>query len=177
MSEPFIGEIRLFPYNFAPVGWSRCDGQYVPVSQNAALYAVIGNTYGGDANNMQLPNLGGSVPMGVGNGPGLTPRALAETVGVAQVTLTANNLPPHRHGAQANITPGTTDAPGNSLLYGGDSDRNFIMYRESPDAGSIVPMSPNALQVSGGGHAHENRQPYLGIQFCIAMDGIFPPRS
>lgn len=177
MSEPFVGEIRMFPYTFPPQGWARCDGQSIPIAQNQLLAAVIGTIYGGNATTIQLPNLQGRAPMGAGNGLGLSPRPLSQTGGSELVTLTVSQLPSHQHQSQANGAAGVTDVPANNLLYGGESDPAFMLYKESPSASSKVPMAAQVLQSSGGGNGHENRQPYLPIQFCIALEGLYPQRA
>lgn len=175
MSDPFVGEIRLFPYTFPPQGWASCDGQFLPVAQHQLLAAIIGTIYGGSGSvTFQLPDLRGQAPMGSGDGPGLSHRVLGQRGGAELVPLAESNLPPHQHGAQANRSAGVTSQPGNNVLYGGENDPTFMLYKESPSA--KVPMAGQSLQPEGGGNAHENRQPFLPVQFCIALEGIFPPR-
>lgn len=174
MSDAFIGEIRLLPYNFAPQGWASCNGQLIPVSQNQALYFVIGNRYGGDQNNMALPNLQGRTAMGTGSGPGLTPRSVAQNGGEQTVTLNANNMPGHTHGAQGNQIPGTSGSPEGRLIFGGENDRQFLLYKASANPAGLQPMSPQSLQPVGGNQPHNNLQPFLALQFCIALEGTFP---
>lgn len=171
MSEPFLAEIRILPYNFAPYGWALCNGQLMPIQQNPALFSLLGTTYGGNGmNNFGLPNLQGCAPMHPGNGPGLTTRVSGEQGGSANVTLTSNELPGHTHqqmqsGGSATVsTPdaGTTFARSSAQLYAGGS----------PTATAI----PQALQPAGGNQPHNNLQPYQAMNFCIALQGIFPPR-
>jgi len=173
MSDPFVAEIRVMPYNFAPKGWARCDGQVVPISQNTALFSLIGNYYGGNGvSNFALPDLRGDFVMGAGQGPGLSNRSLGETVGTPTVTLQPQEMPGHSHNLMAGATPAST-SPSTSLMSptangGGNA------YRAP---GIAAPMAPASLGSAGGGQAHENRQPYLAVPFCIALQGIYPPRG
>lgn len=185
--EPFVGEVGILPYTFPPVGWARCDGQAVSTAQNQVLYAVIGTTFGGDGRvSFQLPNLIGKTPMGTGNGPGLNPRAIADVTGEPVVSLTERHLPPHNHKARATVDDAEpSDAP-LPMLYPGQMvnvgpppnyTKTAIKAYATYVPGGALPMATAALAVAGQSEAHENRQPFLGLNFCIAMDGLFPSRS
>ncbi len=170
MSEPFIGEIRLFAGTFAPRGWAFCDGRQLPIAQHAALFTILGTSYGGDGRlNFALPALGGRVPLGEGAGPGLTPRILGETGGVESVTLLPEELPPHTHPLPATGAEATETSPG--------AGRHPARTREAIYAeGAAVPTAVTTTR-SGGGAPHENRAPYLAVNFIIALEGIFPVRD
>jgi microcystin-dependent protein len=177
MSEPFIAEIKMFAGNFAPRGYAFCNGQLLPIAQNTALFSLVGTTYGGDGRTtFGLPNLQDRAPMHPGNGPGLTPRRLGESGGAATHTLSANELPAHGHGAAdtgmaAVSSAGTSGTPGaNKALAASPGGRSSI-YRE---ASSPLEM---AVASAGGGQAHENRQPYLGLNFIVALVGLYPSRN
>lgn len=176
MSEPFIAEIRIFAGNFAPRGWAFCDGQLLPISNNTALFSLIGTTYGGDGRTTTaLPNLQERVPMHPGRGPGLTARRLGEKVGVETVTLVEAQIPSHSHTARAATTGGQAGTgPSNTTVIartgGGDQF-------QTNTSGSLVDMASEALATTGGGQAHTNIQPYLTLNFIIALQGLFPSRS
>ncbi len=169
MSEPFIAEVKIFSGNFAPRGWAACNGQLLPINQNQALFSILGTTYGGNGvNNFALPNLRDRVPMHAGNGPGLAGRQLGEMAGEAAVTLQASQMPEHSHtlrgaGAVSTGTPSAAVVPGAGPK----------VYRA---ATNLTPMGAG-LTAAGGGQPHENRQPYLGLMFIIALQGIFPSRN
>ena len=174
MTDQFVAEIRIFPFNFAPRGWAFCNGQLLPLSQNTALFALLGTTYGGDGRaTFALPNIQGSAPMHPGQGPGLTPHDLGETDGTPAVTLLASEMPAHTHavGAQTNRL-GDVAAPAGTTL-GHPASGNLYVTGGNP---SLVAMSPQALTVAGGNQPHNNMQPYLTLNFCIALQGIFPSR-
>jgi microcystin-dependent protein len=172
MSEPFVAEIRIFPYNFAPSGWALCNGQLLPISQNTALFSLLGTTYGGDGKStFALPDLQGCVPLQPGQGPGLSLRDLGETGGSDTVTLTAAEMPQHAHAVLARNELADSPAPGGMALA-----RASGAY-QTDAAQNLVPMADAALAPSGGGAPHNNRQPYLAFNFCIALQGIFPPRT
>lgn len=172
MSDPFVAEIRVLPFNFAPRGWANCDGQLMPISQNTALFSLIGTYYGGDGkSNFALPNLGGRFAMGPGQGAGLSPRDLGETTGQASVALIASEMPGHSHGLRAGSSPGSTSPAGNVMA---PTATGGVVYR-APGAPAV--MAGAAISPAGAGQPHENRQPYLALTFCIALQGIFPPRS
>ena len=179
MAEPFIGEIRLFPYQYAPLGWAYCDGTEVQVMQYQALYAVIGNIYGGTpGQTFKLPNLQGMVPVGFGTGNGLTEYDLAETGGNAAVTLTTVTVPPHDHTAYAAAVAATDGQPQNTDLFAlpnVSTSENWKAYHPY-DAANSVQLNGAFVQPAGGSQPHENRQPYLALGFCIATEGDFPVR-
>lgn len=177
MSEPFIGEIDIFPYTFAPRGWGRCAGATLDISQNPALFAVIYNFYGGDGQTtMNLPNLSGRAPLGDGQGPGLSYYTLAEMFGLERVTLTELELPEHGHVfAGENGFGADTQNPNSTVATGRIGGTATQLY--STQTTQLIPMAPESLGLSGQSQSHENRQPYLAVHFCIALDGIFPPRN
>jgi microcystin-dependent protein len=184
MSAPFVAEIRIFAGNFAPTGWALCNGQLMPISQNTALFSLLGTTYGGDGKStFALPNLQGSAPMQQGQGPGLSQRFLGETGGEQFVTLLQTEMPAHGHVMSATATAATvTAASGNQWAMaqaggakgGGGSIIN--MYSTTTGSG-VVPMSPLATSVTGGSQPHNNMPPFLGLTFIIALQGVFPPRT
>ncbi len=172
MSEPFIGEIRIFALNFAPLDWAFCNGQVMNITQNQALFAVLGNTFGGDGRNtFGLPNLRGCAPMQFGQGTGLSQRNLGQTGGAANVTLTAAQLPAHTHAINASSGSGNLQDP-NNAIWATSGARNVRMY----SATSSGQMSPAALSSTGGSQPHNNMMPYLPLNFCIALAGVFPVR-
>lgn len=177
MSEPFIAEIRIFAGNFAPRSWAFCDGQLLPVSQNTALFSLIGTTYGGDGRTTTaLPNLQGRSPMHPGRGPGLTPRRLGEQTGVERVTLTEAQIPSHNHTARAYTGAGTNDlAPSSttSLARNGFGDNIYT----TATTGALEDLSSEAVSTTGGSQAHTNLQPFLTMNFIIALQGLYPSRS
>jgi len=171
--DPFVAEIRIFPFNFAPKGWAWCDGQILPLSQNTALFSLLGTTYGGDGkSNFALPNLQGSAPMHPGQGPGLSLHDLGETGGAEFVTLLESEIPSHSHSLRASTQPGE-DAQAVGEAFGRSVGAS--LYQTS-NAG-LVQMSPNTLAPAGGSLPHNNMQPYLTFYFCIALQGVFPPRT
>ena len=168
MSEPFLGQISIVGFNFAPRGWAHCNGQLLPISQNTALFAILGTTYGGDGQTtFALPNLQDRAPMGTGQGPGLTPRVLGETGGGATHTLTLNEIPAHTHTQAVHTSTANTGTPSASVSAAQTASAAYGA------ASNLVAMN----DVAGGNQAHNNTQPYLGIYFVIAMQGIFPSRS
>jgi microcystin-dependent protein len=172
MSDPYIGEIRAFGFNFAPVNWATCTGQLLSISQYTALFSILGTQYGGNGTtNFALPNLQGNVPLHQGEGPGLTPRTVGETGGEATVTLTAAQMPAHNHVAACNSGNGTAYAPGGNVWATDAGGAN-----EYAPAGNAA-MAPSALSATGGNQPHDNMQPSLAINYCIALAGIFPPRG
>jgi len=178
MSEPFIAEIRIFAGNFAPRGWAFCDGQLLPISQNTALFSLIGTTYGGDGRTTTaLPNLKGRAPMHPGTGPGLTSRRLGEKAGVETVTLTSAQMASHRHSVIADSNPGGfggggADTPNPVSHFMASTSATGQFYAGSTNA---VPMA--ATGTAGGSGAHSNMQPYLAMYFIIALVGLYPSRS
>jgi microcystin-dependent protein len=175
MSDQFVAEIRIFPFNFPPKGWAFCDGQLLPISQNTALFSLLGTTYGGDGkSNFALPDLQGLVPMQQGQGPGLSLRDLGETGGEQNVTLLQTEMPVHSHGTPLGATGSGAASPvGNAWASGAKLGGGNIYA----PPGNNVPMSPIALSVAGGSLPHNNMMPYLTLNYCIALQGIFPPRT
>jgi len=172
MSDPFVAEIRVLPFNFAPVGWATCDGQLLPISQNTALFSLLGTNYGGDGKStFGLPRLTGRFAMGEGQGPGLSQRSLGEDLGAASVTLLTSEMPAHNHDLKAGAS-GLAASPAGALPA--PAANGASTYRAP---GAPAPMAADAIGVAGGGQPHENRQPYLGLMFCIALQGIFPSRN
>ena len=170
MADPFVAEIRIFPFNFAPKGWAWCDGQLLPLSQNTALFSLLGTTYGGNGkSNFALPDLQGRCPMHPGQGPGLSLHDLGETGGSETVSLLESEIPAHSHAFRA--SPDDADlripTPARSLA-------KSVMYATgSPNTA----LSANALAPAGGDQPHNNMQPYLTFYFNIALQGVFPPRT
>lgn len=172
MAQPFIGEIRMFAGNFAPVGWEFCDGQLVPISENDAMFTLIGTTYGGDGETtFALPNLQSRIPIHQGQGGGLTNRVLAEMGGVETVTLTTQQMPVHNHALVASQNVGANANPQGQLLAAGTNVQFFRAI--APNAN----MAPNIISPAGGSQPHDNLMPYLCINYIISMFGIFPQFS
>jgi microcystin-dependent protein len=172
MADPFVAEIRIFPFNFAPRGWAWCDGQLLPLSQNTALFSLLGTTYGGNGkSNFALPDLQGRAPMHPGQGPGLSLHDLGETGGSETVSLLESEIPSHSHALQATAGLAAGRDPTNAVLA---RSRGGSVYGS---VGSLVAMSGQALAIAGGDQPHNNLQPYLTFYFCIALQGVFPPRG
>jgi len=170
--DPFVAEIRIFPFNFAPKGWAFCDGQILPLSQNTALFSLLGTTYGGDGkSNFALPNMQGNAPMHPGQGPGLSLHDLGETGGSDTVTLLESEIPSHSHGFMASQADGISRLPEANLVA------NMIGVNGYAVPGPVVSMNTNGIALAGGGQPHNNMQPYLTLNFCIALQGVYPPRS
>jgi microcystin-dependent protein len=175
MSNPFLAEIRIFTGNFAPKGWALCDGQLMSISQNTALFSLLGTTYGGNGtSNFALPNLQGCAPMQAGQGPGLSLRDLGETAGEQTVTLLQTEMPSHSHGVQASTTPDQT-TPVNNVW--GSGQKGFGNVYAASDPQKNVQMNPFATTIAGGNLPHNNMAPFLGLNFIIALQGVFPARS
>ena len=171
MADPFVAEIRMFPFNFAPRGWAWCDGQLLPLSQNTALFSLLGTTYGGNGkSNFALPDLQGRAPMHPGQGPGLSLHDLGETGGSETVTLLESEIPAHSHALQAAGVAASRDPTDAALGIA----RGGSAYGP---AGALTAMSGLALAPAGGDQPHNNLQPYLTFFFCIALQGVFPPRG
>jgi len=176
MSNPFLAEIRIFTGNFAPKGWALCDGQLMSISQNTALFSLLGTTYGGDGkSNFALPNLQGSAPMQAGQGPGLSLRDLGEAAGEQTVTLLQTEMPAHSHTVQAVSGGNGTQSPANAIWAGGGRGAPPI-YTPSVPAQNVQ-MSPFATSIAGGNQPHNNMPPFLGLTFIIALQGVFPARN
>jgi len=173
MADPFVAEIRIFPFNFAPKGWAFCNGQLLPLSQNTALFSLLGTTYGGDGKStFALPNLEGSAPMHPGQGPGLSLHDLGETGGSQFVTLLQSEIPAHGHAWNASNQDGTDQSPVNELMAGGVGG---VSTYAAPSA--IKQFNPQVITPAGGDQPHNNMQPFLTLNFCIALQGVFPPRT
>lgn len=172
MSNPFLGEIRMAGFNFAPIGWAYCRGQLLSIAQNDALYALIGTTYGGDGiTTFGMPDLQGRVPINQGQGPGLSNYVMGQSAGTESVTLVTGQIPFHSHPVVASSTGARSASPGGNLLGSGEAD----IYTH--DGANTVPLAAGVIAASGGNQPHENMQPYLCINFIIALAGIFPSRN
>jgi microcystin-dependent protein len=172
VADPFVAEIRIFPFNFAPRGWAWCDGQLLPLSQNTALFSLLGTTYGGNGkSNFALPDLQGRAPMHPGQGPGLSLHDLGETGGSETVTLLESEIPSHSHALTASFADGIAQSPVGERLATG------INISQYAPPGALTALSPNMLAPAGGDQPHNNLQPYLTFYFCIALQGVFPPRT
>jgi microcystin-dependent protein len=171
MADPFVAEIRIFPFQFAPKGWAWCDGQLMPLSQNTALFSLLGTTYGGNGkDNFALPDLRGASPMHPGQGLGLSLYDLGEMGGFPTATLLPSEIPSHTHGLRASSEEGDANPPGPGRALAGAS---AAVYGPATDP---IAMAPEAIGEVGGGQPHENRQPYLTLYFAIALQGVFPQR-
>jgi microcystin-dependent protein len=170
--DPFVAEIRIFGFTFAPKGWAFCDGQLLPLSQNTALFSLLGTTYGGDGkSNFALPDMQGNAPMHPGQGPGLSLHDLGETGGSETVSLLESEIPSHGHGVNVSAGDGNTRIASGQQPAGGIG---VSMYGPTPTNTSL---SPNSLPPAGGDQPHNNMMPYLTLNFCIALQGVFPPRT
>jgi microcystin-dependent protein len=175
MADPFVAEIRIFPFNFAPKGWAWCNGQLLPLSQNTALFSLLGTTYGGDGKStFALPNLQGSAPMHPGQGPGLSLHDLGEQSGVETVTLLESEIPAHQHTLRGNFNQADVNdpSPARSLARSNPG----LLY-QSNTTQNLKAMAFNALAPAGGSLPHNNMMPYLTYYFNIALQGVFPPRT
>jgi microcystin-dependent protein len=171
--DPFLAEIRIFPFNFPPNGWAFCDGQILPLSQNTALFSLLGTTYGGDGKStFALPDLQGAVPMHPGQGLGLSLHDLGETSGTDTVTLLQSEIPAHNHAVQANGAPADLQMAGSDRALARATGGNA--YKTPP--ATMTQLSDQALTPVGGDQPHNNLQPYLTLNFCIALQGVFPQR-
>lgn len=179
--EPLIGQIMMFAGNFAPRGWAFCEGQLLPISSNSALFSILGTTYGGDGRTtFALPDLRGRAPIQAGHGPGLSPVQLGEKAGAEEVTLTVSNMPNHSHSLNASNAAGTSSNPAGNYpaVSQFQADRTSPVtqvnsYGNTPNA----PMGAQAVGNSGGSTPFKNRNPYLGVNYIIALVGIFPSRN
>ena len=173
MSEPFLAEIRIFSFNFAPQSWAQCNGQLMPIAQNTALFSLLGTSYGGNGQTtFGLPNLQGQVPMAWGQGPGLSNYALGETGGSQTVALLATEMPAHSHSMlMFSAQEPTSSAPQNEYLADGPC-KPF----GSETLKSDTMLNPQSVSIAGGSQAHNNLMPSLAMNFCIALQGVFPTR-
>ena len=173
MSDQFVAEIRIFPFFFAPTGWAFCDGQLMPISQNTALFSLLGTTYGGDGKStFALPDMQGNAPMQPGQGQGLSLRDLGEMSGVESITLLVSEIPVHTHQLRAfTSVQGDNTVPGPTVSLAGSTGGNAFN-----SGTNLQMMAFQALPPAGGGLPHNNMQPYLTLNFCIALQGIFPQR-
>ena len=169
MSDQFVAEIRIFPFNFPPTGWAFCNGQLMPLSQNTALFSLLGTTYGGDGKStFALPDMQGNAPMQPGQGQGLSLRDLGQLGGVETVTLLTSEIPFHTHAAN-----GSDEDDNSTIPVGHAYGKLSVAYKPS---GALGQLAVQSLSLAGGGLPHNNMQPYLTLNFCIALQGIFPQR-
>jgi microcystin-dependent protein len=174
MADPFVAEIRIFPFNFPPKGWAFCNGQILPISQNTALFSLLGTTYGGDGkSNFALPNMEGNAPMHPGQGPGLSLHDLGETGGSQTVSLLESEIPAHSH----TVFAGPVQFAGNTNVAVGNSFAKSSQGNAYAPAANLVQLSPFSVPPAGGDQPHNNMQPYLTLNFCIALQGVYPPRT
>ncbi|WP_066823862.1 phage tail protein [Sphingomonas mali] len=185
MAFPYIGEIRMFGGNFAPLGFAFCSGQSTPISQNDTLFQLIGTTYGGDGQStFNLPDLQGRIPLHMGTGVGLSTRVIGEAAGTEQVTLTIGQLPNHGHRPVANNVDPTNDAPASNTMpcrpkqaIGGNSAQLYTDPSKTPVAGDLKPMLAGIIGATGNSQPHDNMMPYLCINFIISLQGIYPSQN
>jgi microcystin-dependent protein len=185
MATPYLGEVKMFGGNFQPRGFAYCNGQLLPISQNDALYALIGTTYGGDGvNTFALPDLQGRIPLHQGTGPGLSTRVIGEKAGAETVTLITTQLPSHGHQPVANNTDPTNDAPAANTMpcrpkqsTGGNTAALYTDSTKTPVAGDLKPMLAGLIGNAGGNQPHDNMMPFLCITFIIALEGVFPSQN
>ena len=172
--DPFVAEIRIFPFNFAPKGWAWCDGQLLPLSQNTALFSLLGTTYGGNGkSNFALPDLQGRAPMHPGQGPGLSLHDLGEEGGVPYITLLESEIPSHSHTMQCDIVNATKSLPTGNAFAKVSGATPYL-----PPAGvNQIQMAGNTIAPAGGDQPHNNMMPYLTCYFNIALQGVYPPRT
>jgi microcystin-dependent protein len=169
MGTPYMSEIKIVAFNFAPKGWAQCNGQFLPINQNQALFSLLGTTYGGNGQTtFALPNLQGQVPLHVGGSFNVQGQAGGEE----SHTLSVSEMPMHIHSANASTAVATTNIPGNTLVLAQSTSSQLYT-----GAANAVAMAANAIGNTGGSQAHENRQPYLVLLFCIALQGVFPSRN
>lgn len=174
MSEPFIAQIMMFGGNFAPRGWALCNGQILPIAQNTALFSLLGTTFGGNGQTtFALPDLRGRVPVHPGSGPGLTPRTLGEVSGSESVTLNTTQMPAHSHSLTCNTSSANQAAAVNNVLAEESNSATQIYSNSAPNG----IMNPASIGPSGGNQPHANMQPFVCVNFIIALEGIFPSRN
>lgn len=179
MSEPYIGEIRLFGFSFNPKNWMLCDGSQYPIRNYSALFSIIGTIYGGDGKvSFNVPDLRGRAAIGMGQGNGVSPQMLGQVGGQSSVVLTTDQIPSHNHVLNAGTltppnAPQNVPGPSNTALLGLSAPNNLYIDPVAPDTS----LSPNSISPTGNSQPHENRQPFVGINFCIAYVGVFPSRN
>lgn len=175
MADPFVAEIRIFGFSFAPRGWAFCNGQILPISQNTALFSLLGTTYGGNGQStFALPNMQGNSPMHPGQGPGLSLHDLGEQAGSETVTLLVSEMPVHNHNIQThNLDAGGLQNPAPTVILAKSAQGSGYQTTVTP----TKPMAPQALSPNGSSFPHNNLMPYLVLNFCIALQGVFPPRT
>jgi microcystin-dependent protein len=172
--NPYVAEIRIFGFNFAPQGWASCDGQLLPLSQNTALFSLVGTFYGGNGtSNFALPDFSGRVPIHWGQGAGTTPRSIGESSGVESIQLLVSELPQHTHALESASSAGNRTTPANNAIARTSGATPYVAY----NAGTAVNMAPTVVSTNGGGQPHNNLMPSLTLFFAIALQGIFPPRG
>lgn len=183
MADPFVAEIRIFPFSFAPKGWAQCNGQLMPISQNTALFSLLGTYYGGDGKStFQLPNLDGSAATHQGQGAGLQEWFLGQMQGSETVTLLQSEMPAHPHFFMTTSVNATNQSASGAQLAKGfkgnlQSSQTAKMYSATASPNPVTQMSPQALTLAGADFPHNNMMPYLTVNFCIALQGVFPPRT
>ena len=172
MSAPFVAEVRIFGFTFPPTGWAFCNGQIMPISQNTALFSLLGTNYGGDGKStFGLPNLQGSVPIGQGQGPGLSQRFIGETGGAPSVTLIDSEMPVHNHTVNATSTPGEVSSPTAAVSIARSSGKPAYVA-----PASLTNLNFQAVAPNGGSLPHNNLMPFVTLNYCIALQGVYPPR-
>lgn len=176
--DPFISEIRIFGCNFAPVGWALCQGQLLSIQSNTALFSLLGTFYGGNGvTNFGLPDLRSRAAVGQGQGPGLTPYSIGETGGSETVTLLSNQLAVHSHNVNCYNADGSAGGPGGNILASSGTDsRGNVLYNDA-SSGALVSMNAQQISLTGNGLPHNNMSPYLTLNFCIALTGVYPQRN
>ena len=180
MAEPFLAEIRLFSFNFAPKGWTQCNGQLLPINQNQALFSLLGTNFGGDGrNNFALPNMQNNIAVGFGQASPLSSYALGQTGGSQNVTLNGNQIPPHTHTPKASGARGETaiSNPAGASFFESAAGNVYIIPPAPPPPPTFTQMAQNITNSFGSGGQHNNMMPYQGLNWVIALQGIFPPRQ
>lgn len=178
MSEPFLAEIRMFGNNFAPADWAYCSGQIMPISQNTALFSLVGTIYGGDGRStFRLPDLQGRTPMHQGRGPGLSLRYAGERGGFPRISLDESQIPMHNHTVTGLSQKGDLDTPKDNAFLAIDVNAGYRLRFVNANPSSTTSMDSSTLSVAGNSNYHENQQPYLVVGFCIALAGLYPSRN
>jgi microcystin-dependent protein len=179
MADPFLGQVLIVGFNFAPFGWATCDGQLLPISQNTALFSILGTSYGGNGTStFGLPNYQGRTPLHTGQGPGLSPYFSGDSGGAETVSLTPSQIAPHTHTLNADAAVSPSGTPTSTEVFGVSKGAKPGTVNVYGPATALTPFDPTAVGPSSGtGIPHNNRQPYLGLLFVIAMQGIFPARN